>query len=83
MEYILVGLVSAFNLVIILQKFRRNRVEDGIFDVLLFGLLVVMFKGSYSGMVVGMVASLCVSAYLWFFPPTFFQKIFKFAKSLR
>lgn len=83
MEYVLIGIISAFNLVVILHKFKRNRIEDGIFDVLLFILLVMMFNGSYSGMVVGMVASLCVSAYLWFCPPTFFQKIGNIRKFLR
>jgi len=83
MEYILIGLVSAFNLVVILQKFKHNRIEDGVFDVLLFILLVMMFNGSYSGMVVGMVASLCVSAYLWFCPPTFFQKLNKLRKFVK
>jgi O-antigen/teichoic acid export membrane protein len=83
MEYILIGLVSAFNLIIILHKFKCKRIEDGIFDVLLFILLVGLFKGSYSGMVVGMVASLCVSTYLWFYPPTFFKKLNKLRKFMR
>lgn len=75
MEFLLIGIVSALNLIIIIHKFKKSRVEDGIFDIVLFGLLVVLFSGSYSGMVVGMVASICVSAYLWFCPPTFFQKL--------
>ena len=83
MEYVLIGLISATNLIVIIHKFKCNRIEDGIFDILLFVLLVMIFNGSYSGMVVGMVASLCVSAYLWVCPPTFFQKMTKIIKNLR
>lgn len=75
MEFLLIGIISALNLIVIIHKFKKNRVEDGVFDVTLFGILVILFNGSYSGMVVGMVASLVVSTYLWVFPPTFFQKL--------
>lgn len=73
MEFIIIGLVSALNLIIIVHKFKKGRVEDGIFDSLLFVTLTTLFHGSYAGMVVAMISSLIVSIYLWSSPPKFFK----------
>ena len=73
MEFVIIGLVSAINLIIITHKFKKGRVEDGIFDSLLFVLLATMFSGSYGGMVVAMIASLVISIYLLASPPKFFK----------
>jgi len=73
MEFLVIGIVSALNLIIIIQKFKRKRFEDGVFDVLLFIAVVTIFSGSYAGMVVSMVASLIISIYLWSSPPEFFS----------
>jgi len=77
MEFIIIGIVSALNLIVIVHKFKKNRVEDGIFDSLLFIFMVVVFSGSYGGMVVSMIASLIISIYLWFSPPTIFSTLIK------
>ncbi len=71
MEFLLVGIVSALNLIVIIQKFKRGRVENGIFDTVLFTLLSLMFSGSYGGMIIAMISSLIISIYLWFSPPEF------------
>ena len=73
MEFIIIGIVSALNLIIIVHKFKKGRVEDGIFDTLLFITLASLFHGSYAGMVVAMISSLIVSIYLWSSPPRFFR----------
>lgn len=75
MEFLIIGIVSALNLIVIVHKFRKGRVEDGIFDSLLFTFMAIMFSGSYGGMVVAMISSLIISIYLWTSPPTFFRKI--------
>jgi len=73
MEFIIIGIVSALNLIVIVHKFKKGRVEDGIFDSILFGLMAYMFSGSYGGMVVAMIASLIISIYLLASPPMFFR----------
>lgn len=75
MEFIIIGIVSALNLIVIVQKFKKGRVEDGIFDSILFAVLTSMFSGSYGGMVVAMIASLVISLYLWASPPAFFKTL--------
>lgn len=73
MEFLIIGIVSALNLIVIVHKFRKGRVEDGIFDSILFAVMAIMFSGSYGGMVVSMISSLIISIYLWTSPPTFFK----------
>ena len=73
MEFLIIGIVSALNLIIIVHKFKKKRIEDGIFDTGLFITLATLFSGSYAGMVVAMVSSLIVSIYLWSSPPKFFR----------
>ena len=57
MEFLIIGVVSAINLIIIKVKFEKGRIEDAVFDLSMMGLLGFMFAGSYGGMVVAMVAS--------------------------
>lgn len=71
MEYLLIGLVSAFNLIVIKMKLERKRYEDAFFDLGLMAVLAYLFSGSYGGMVVAMVASLAISLYLFVSPPKF------------
>jgi len=71
MEYILMGIVSALNLIFIKFKFSKKRYGDATLDGLTFFLLTSFFTGSMGGMFVGMVASLVISIYLYFSPPEF------------
>lgn len=80
-EFIIIGLVTAFNLLVIKAKFARKRYEDGILDLVLMLAVVVVFSGSYGGMVVAMIASLAISLYLFASPPTF-TKNFKKSPAL-
>lgn len=77
MEFLIIGIVSSVNLIVIVHKFRKGRTEDGLLDSILFALMASMFSGSYGGMVVAMIASLIVSLYLLASPPTFFRNIAK------
>lgn len=77
MEFLIIGIVSALNLIVIVHKFRKGRTEDGIFDSCLFALMATLFSGSYGGMVVAMISSLIISIYLWSSPPTFFRDFTK------
>lgn len=77
MEFLILGIVSALNFIFILHKFQKNRIEDAVLDSLLFIGVVFLFNGTYAGMVVGMVASLLVSIYLYFNPPNLVKSWFK------
>ena len=73
MEFLILGIVVAANIVFIKMKFDRGRTEDGIFDIVLLVLVTMVFSGSYAGLIVGTIASLFISLYLFASPPTFFS----------
>lgn len=73
MELAVIGIIAALNFIIIKMKFDRDRVEDGIFDVILLLVLMALFGGSYAGLVVGTVASLFISLFFLASPPQFFS----------
>lgn len=73
MEFLVIGVVTAVNMIVILLKFKHGRLEDAIFDVALLTTVTVLFAGSYGGMVVAMIASMIISIYLYANPPKFFK----------
>lgn len=73
MEFVLIGVASAFNLLIIKVKTEKKRYEDAIFDAAMMILLAFLFGGSYGGMVVAMIASMIISLWLLVSPPKFFS----------
>ena len=58
------GLCIFLNLLIIIRKFRKLRIIDGIVDLGLFALVCCLTAGSYAGMTAGMVCSVLMSLYL-------------------
>ncbi len=56
-----------------MHKFKKGRIEDGVFDSALLIILLMISNGSYGAMVVSMIASLVVSIYLLASPPKFFK----------
>lgn len=71
MEFIVLGIALAFNLIVIKEKFERGRTEDAIMDLGLLGLIAFFFSGSYGALVIGTVASAFISIYLFVRPPRF------------
>jgi len=72
MGYVVIGIVTAVNMIVVLMKVKRGRYEDAIFDVSLLTVVAILFSGSYGGMVVSMIASMIISIYLFANPPAFF-----------
>lgn len=71
MEAVIIGLVTAFNVLVIKWKLEKARYEDAVLDfVILLGLSYV-FAGTYAGMVVATVTSLVISIYFMISPPLF------------
>jgi hypothetical protein len=80
MELLLIGLVSAFNMLIIKFKLEKKRFADAVLDLFLMAVLGWLFKGTYAGMVVAMVASMSISLFLLVSPPKFTGTIYKKVK---
>lgn len=77
MEFLIIGLAVAANIVFIKMKFEKKRFEDGVFDTILLILITIIFGGSYAGLVVGTIASAFISLYFYASPPKFISEIFK------
>jgi len=69
MEVLIVGVLSAFNLIVIRWKFNHNHKLDAILDLLMILALNLMFGGTKTGMSIAMVASFTISFYLYLYPP--------------
>lgn len=68
---LLLGAVIAtvLNIVILLTKFKRKRYQDALLDMSLLALVFWVLKGSELMLLIGIFSSLCISIYLWFWPP--------------
>ena len=71
MEYFIVGIAVAFNVLVILWKLQQGRKADGVLDAAILIGITVIFSGSYGALVVGTVASAVVSVYLLVNKPKF------------
>ena len=69
MEYLVIGIAVALNIIIILWKYEKKRYADGTLDFILLITIAILFSGSYGALVVGTVASLVISIYLFIKPP--------------
>jgi hypothetical protein len=69
MEFLLIGLAVAANIIFILFKYERKRYPDATLDFFLLIVVTIIFSGSYGALVVGTIASLVISIYLYANPP--------------
>ena len=73
MEYIIISLATAMNILIVKWKLEKGRYEDAILDgAILLGLAYV-FQGSFGGLVVATISSAIISLYFIASPPVFMQ----------
>jgi hypothetical protein len=72
--FLLIGLATAFNLLIIKHKLEKHRYEDGIIDMSILLVLTLVFGGSYGGLVVATITSAIISLYFLASPPRFFTR---------
>lgn len=73
--FIVIGVVTALNIMFVKMKLNRARYEDAALDVAILLGLAFIFSGSFGGLVVATVTSLVISIYLFFSPPTLFTKL--------
>jgi len=69
MLWLLIGVITAFNLMIFKIKFEQKRYGDLLYDIVTFMILNAIFGGTLGGMIVAMIASGIISVYLYFNPP--------------
>lgn len=75
LTFLLLGVVCASNFCIILAKYRMKRYFDTVVDACILTVICVLFSGTFGALVVGTIASACVSLYLWFRPFTIRQLV--------
>lgn len=71
MEFILIALATAFNILVIKWKVENKRWEDAMFDGIILFVLAAIFAGSFGGLVVATITSLIISIYFIASPPKF------------
>jgi hypothetical protein len=71
MEFLIMGVITAFDFLILKWKFEHKRYADFTMDLGLMILILKLFDGSMGGMVIGMIAQVIISFYLLMFPPKF------------
>lgn len=64
MEALLIGLATAFNVLVIKWKLENDRVSDGILDACILAALAWAFGDTLGGMIIATVSSAIVSVYL-------------------
>lgn len=69
MEFLIIGIVVAANIVFVFFKFDKGRAPEAVMDLFLLIVVTIVFSGSYGALVVGTIASLLISIYLYAKPP--------------
>lgn len=68
MTFLILGIVVSFNFIVILKKWQLKRYFDTIVDCSLLTVICFLFSGTFSALVTGAIASMCVSVWLYFNP---------------
>lgn len=66
---LIMGVIVAFNFIIILIKINKKRLLDASIDTSILVLVAMFMSGSFSGLMVGTIASAIVSLSLLFVSP--------------
>lgn len=70
MEFILFGIMTAFNFGIILSKIQKRQYLNAVIDAMIMVVICVLFSGSFAALATGMTASAVFSLYLIWKKPT-------------
>ena len=64
MEYLIIGVAVAINILVVIWKLQSGRAFNGIIDGVLLVLVAVTFSNSLGALIIGTIGSLLVSLYL-------------------
>jgi hypothetical protein len=62
------GLALAFNCIILIHKFRKQRYTDATLDLIILMIISIATAGTMTGLSIGMIGSMLVSFYLLWRP---------------
>ena len=82
MFLLIIGIATAFILMVIKYKVEKERYLDAILDVFTLSILSFIFMGTYDGLVVSTIASAIISVYLYFVPPKIPERVIKWFERL-
>jgi len=68
-ELLIIGLVSALNLIILKIKIDLKRYADSALDLTLFVMFMMFSGGTLGGIIIATIGSLVISIFLYFSPP--------------
>lgn len=66
---LVIGVCVFFNFAIIISKFKRKRYLDATIDLITFVCISSLFNTGLYTLIIGTIASACLSIYLMIFPP--------------
>ncbi len=64
MEYLIIGVMVGFNLLIVIWKLTHKRVFDGLIDAGLLIAVTTVFSGGLGTLIIGTIGSAITSLYL-------------------
>ena len=65
---LLMGIATAFNIIVIISKYRRLRIWDATLDLAILAVFATVLAGSTQSLATGTVASCIISIYLYMKP---------------
>jgi len=68
-SFLIIGLVVCVNIIFLLYKFEKKRYVDGITDTVLLLIVGAVFSNSEGALIIGSIASMFISMYLYVKPP--------------
>lgn len=75
MEFLIIGIATFFNFMILKWKFEKERYADLTFDIATLVAISWLFGGTLGGMTIAMISSALISLYLIAFPPNFMKNL--------
>ena len=82
MFLLIIGIATAFILMVIKYKVEKERYLDALLDLFTLSILSFIFMGTYDGLVVSTIASAIISVYLYFVPPKIPERVIKWFERL-
>jgi len=68
-SFLIIGLVVCVNIIFLLYKFEKRRYADGLTDAALLLIVGAVFSNSEGALIIGSIASMFISMYLYVKPP--------------
>jgi NhaP-type Na+/H+ or K+/H+ antiporter len=64
MEYLIIGIATGFNILLVISKFRRKYYDEAFIEISTLLFISYLFQGTLGGVIIGMIGSVVVSIYL-------------------